>query len=184
MEQLDMNGLLDSIAVPVPTRAHDVYSLCLIDIAMLIKRIDGIAAASEIVRWNDGDRMRHDDIVSAAISTAELASLVAFGRPGETWRLEAVTQDEARGSDLMSALHRLRSVMMSKMPVISRLRNAPRVEQAALDEIVTAVSLLALALDAVPAHLVREFALLAGLGRTNDAQGDAQLRAEEISLAS
>lgn len=151
----------------------------LADIEMITKRITEARRPSDIFAWIDQDRLRHDDVRDVCISAAVTASLTAFLRPGEPWRLECADQNSEAGSMICSALYALRAAVFNKASMISRVRSrCPRAD----DDVIRSIYILALAVDAVPRHLIQEFSILALHHATNDAQGDAQLLAEEIAL--
>lgn len=169
---------LISIAKERAGGPHDVHAYAVFEVQTLSQRFGASSTLQEACKWNTKDRLGHAELASVMISVASTASLCAYLRDGEPWLLDYAPANSARGIMLIAELHRLRAELTLKRGALTPSRVAERKEPLA-----TAIAILLLALDAVaPQHLV-EMAHLAGLGRTNDAQGDAQLRAEELSIS-
>ncbi|UFM66808.1 hypothetical protein LOS78_12815 [Paracoccus sp. MA] len=168
--------LLDADAVSdVPAR---VYDRMMRDIQILADRLGASSDARRLVAWLDGDRQRYGDLIDVALSTAETASLTSFRRPGELWRMEIVEEHTAAGCALTAAMHHLRALLLARPYLQSSIyrANIPA-------DLKRALAILVLSLDAAPAHIQPALAITAGLGRTGDPVGDAQLAAEELFAA-
>lgn len=154
-----------------------VYARILRDIQVMSDRLSASVTIGQLTQWLDGDRQRHADLIDVSLSVAETASLTSYRRPGEKWRLDVVGESSARGAALTAALHHLRGLLLDRTYLQSTIHHA-RIP----DGLKEAIAILVLSLDAAPARYLRDLALIAGLGRTGDPQGDAQLRAEELFL--
>lgn len=157
-----------------PSGVYDIYAASVSEIRT---RIEGASTLQEACEWGSKDRLGYAELTVAMISVACTSSLCAYLRPGEPWQLDYAPENGAKGLILIAELHRLRGEIVAKREAMTPRRVAAR-----KGELAEAIALLALSLDAVPAHHAAEMALIAGIGRTNDPQGDAQLRAEELSI--
>lgn len=160
-----------------PSGVYDIYAASVSEIRTLTRRIESASTLQEACEWGSKDRLGYADLTSAMISVACTSSLCAYLRPGEPWQLDYAPENGAKGLILIAELHRLRGEIVAKREAMTPKRVAAR-----KGELAEAIALLALSLDAVPAHHAAEMALIAGISRTNDPQGDAQLRAEELSI--
>lgn len=139
----------------------------------------------QLIEWRDDDQLTGEGISETCISIAETASLTAYLCEGEPWILEITTPRSALGASIVAALHHLRGTILDKPHVVGQIHkaglNQKRPESGArIDE---ALAILVLALDAAPDHLRDMLSKQAGLGRTGDPQGDAQLPSKKISNA-
>lgn len=164
---LDADGVSDA-----PSLIHDRMMR---DIQILADRLGASSDARRLVQWLDGDRQRYDDLVDVALSVAETASLTAFRRDGEKWQLDIVAEHSAEGCALTAAMHHLRALLLARPYLQSSIYRA-----AIPADLKRALAILVLSLDAAPSHIQSALAITAGLGRTGDPVGDAQLRAEEL----
>lgn len=152
-----------------------VYARVLRDIQVLSDRLAASVTVGQLTQWLDGDRQRHADLIDVSLSVAETSSLTSYRRPGEAWRLDVAEESSARGAALTAALHHLRGLLLDRPYLQSTIHQAKI--PCGLKQ---SLAILVLSLDAAPARNMRDLALIAGLGRTGDPQGDAQLRAEEL----
>lgn len=171
---LDFFGLLlDADAVnDVPAR---VYDRMMRDIQILADRLGASSDARRLASWLDGDRQRYGDLIDVSLSVAETASLISFARADEPWRMEIVDEHSAGGCALTAAMHHLRALLLARPYLQSSIYRA-----SIPADLKRALAVLVLSLDAAPGHLQPALAITAGLGRTGDPVGDAQLAAEEL----
>lgn len=164
-------------ASPSDDCAYDIHRISVRQISGLSKRVDVATKTGEITAWTTiPDRRLLPDMIDLMIDVACTASLTAYLRPGERWNLDFAKENSARGLVIVAALHELRCKLVEKASILTPAR--VKSMRGGLSE---AMAIVILALDAAPAGQADRLAMLAGLGRTNDPQGDAQLRAEEIS---
>lgn len=126
----------------------------------------------------DGARLYAREIAETLVSVAGTASLAAFLRDGEDWRIEGIPAGSRRALRLLAELHLLRSDLAHRAPDTSRFLNS-RTGNNFSERLRRAYALLLLSLDVVDGKLKGEAIHSAEIGRTGDPQGDAQLACEE-----
>ena len=142
---------------------------------ILADRLNISSDARRLVQWLDGDRQRYDDLVDVALSVAETASLTSFQHDGGKWQFDIVGEHSAEGCALTAAMHHLRALLLVRPYLQSSIYRATIPA-----DLKQALATLVLSHDAAPAHIQPALTITAGLGRTGDPVGDAQLAAEEL----
>ena len=126
----------------------------------------------------NGARVYAREICETLVSVACTASLAAYLRPGEKWRIVGIPASSRRALRLLAELHLLRSDLAQRAPDTSRFLQSQMGNEYS-ERLRRAYALLVLALDALDGKLKAEAIWASQLGYTQDPQGDAQLACEE-----
>lgn len=160
---------------------HSVCALITSDIEFVSGRFEAEGGILQSMRSNSLVRKNFDDLSEILISAASTASLTGYRLEGDEWRLDAVREGTRQGVAIVSALDRLRGLMLAHQKDIVVALTRKRFLS------VTAAKSLAIATVALDAVFEREKALIfsvAGIRqRSNDPVGDAQFLAEQLELA-
>lgn len=172
---MDMKSTPRAPYQPPQTSGGPVYAQALTDAHFLTERFRRHYDVRRALGSIDDMYATKEELCSMLLSAAATASLVAFRRPDDFWRLDVAREESAEGLRLLLQLEELRSVMRRSDRGIRDMLMSRKVRPS----LKRCAALCALALYAVPDELMPEFAAFAGVQPgSQDPEGDAQHIAE------
>ncbi|MCF7699880.1 hypothetical protein [Loktanella sp. M215] len=149
------------------------------DIEVVIGKIKTGRTLAERFSFSDLEKRDSYEIAELYAGVSFTASLTAYRRNGESWLLDYVDQHSERGRLVTRLMDDLRDLLITYQYEAFRLL----CRHTTLPHVRRGLALMFICLDAVDAANLSAFKSFAGISqRCGDAQGDAQLLAEEHHL--
>lgn len=153
------------------------YAFCRSEIRMMTLRISSSEVGRDAYAYRDGLRATLEELSEIMISIAATASLIGY-RQDECadWRFQFAASRSPEGRELVAMLDELRQAVSEKIRMTRRYIVTGKGSITSR----RSIALMCLALDAVPATEIADFAMIAGISRrSRDPVDDAQAIAEQ-----